>query len=254
MLYDNSFYSASMNIFCIFLCIQLYDSVLGEFDIISYVRYSRRLNIFHISKRFIVRLIVYHKHIGSMCMKIMHFNGIISKKNQSRFVVSCISLTFSALQAIFFLFLPFRFISLTRLTNCSCVFFLSPHDVIEHNFCGKVWMCGGNLEILPCSRVGHVFRKATPYSFPGGTSQIVNHNNARLVSVWLDEFADFYYSFNPGSYLSHTYYVHTCFVFSLCSKTEIHTEYILDFDDSLFCFCLFFLTICPNRISHPSQQ
>ncbi|XP_031622952.1 polypeptide N-acetylgalactosaminyltransferase 5 isoform X2 [Contarinia nasturtii] len=63
----------------------------------------------------------------------------------------------------------------------------------------RVWMCGGILEILPCSRVGHVFRKATPYSFPGGTSQIVNHNNARLVTVWLDEFADFYYSFNPGA-------------------------------------------------------
>lgn len=64
----------------------------------------------------------------------------------------------------------------------------------------QVWMCGGNLEILPCSRVGHVFRKATPYSFPGGTSQIVNHNNARLVDVWLDEWSEFYYSFNPGFY------------------------------------------------------
>lgn len=63
----------------------------------------------------------------------------------------------------------------------------------------QVWMCGGKLEILPCSRVGHVFRKATPYSFPGGTSQIVNHNNARLVDVWLDEWSEFYYSFNPGS-------------------------------------------------------
>lgn len=64
----------------------------------------------------------------------------------------------------------------------------------------KVWMCGGILEILPCSRVGHIFRKATPYSFPGGTSQIVNHNNARLVDVWLDEWSEFYYSFNPGFY------------------------------------------------------
>lgn len=59
-------------------------------------------------------------------------------------------------------------------------------------------MCGGLLEIMPCSRVGHVFRKATPYSFPGGTSQIVNHNNARLADVWLDEWSEFYYSFNPG--------------------------------------------------------
>ncbi|XP_055685223.1 polypeptide N-acetylgalactosaminyltransferase 5 isoform X1 [Lutzomyia longipalpis] len=63
----------------------------------------------------------------------------------------------------------------------------------------RVWMCGGILEIAPCSRVGHVFRKSTPYSFPGGTTQIVNHNNARLVEVWLDEWSDFYYSYNPGA-------------------------------------------------------
>lgn len=67
----------------------------------------------------------------------------------------------------------------------------------------QVWMCGGRLEILPCSRVGHVFRKATPYHFPGGTTQIVNHNNARLVDVWLDEWSEFFYSFNPGAQIKY---------------------------------------------------
>jgi hypothetical protein len=59
-------------------------------------------------------------------------------------------------------------------------------------------MCGGILEIAPCSRVGHVFRKSTPYSFPGGTTQIVNKNNARLAEVWLDGWSEFYYNINPG--------------------------------------------------------
>lgn len=50
------------------------------------------------------------------------------------------------------------------------------------------------------NKKGHVFRKSTPYSFPGGTSLIVNKNNARLVDVWLDEWKEFYYNINPGNH------------------------------------------------------
>ena len=60
-------------------------------------------------------------------------------------------------------------------------------------------MCGGLLLISTCSHVGHVFRKSTPYTFPGGTSKIVNHNNARLAEVWMDEWKDFYFSINPAA-------------------------------------------------------
>ncbi|KAF7989983.1 hypothetical protein HCN44_008657 [Aphidius gifuensis] len=63
----------------------------------------------------------------------------------------------------------------------------------------RIWMCGGSLEIATCSHVGHVFRKSTPYTFPGGTSKIVNHNNARLAEVWLDQWKYFYYNINPGA-------------------------------------------------------
>ena len=72
--------------------------------------------------------------------------------------------------------------------------------VVDHGdgFAFQVWMCGGELMIATCSHVGHVFRKSTPYTFPGGTSKIVNHNNARLAEVWLDEWKEFYFSINPG--------------------------------------------------------
>lgn len=34
----------------------------------------------------------------------------------------------------------------------------------------EVWMCGGRMEDIPCSRVGHIYRKYVPYKVPGGVS------------------------------------------------------------------------------------
>ena len=57
-------------------------------------------------------------------------------------------------------------------------------------------MCGGRVLIVTCSHVGHVFRKHSPYKWPGGGVQrIIRHNKMRTVAVWLDDaHRRFYYT------------------------------------------------------------
>lgn len=60
-------------------------------------------------------------------------------------------------------------------------------------------MCGGALEIIPCSRVGHLFRIST-YSFEGDQEFITMRNDKRLIEVWMDEFKDYIYTATPRKY------------------------------------------------------
>lgn len=50
----------------------------------------------------------------------------------------------------------------------------------------KTWMCGGKIEIIPCSRVAHVFRYKSPFNIRDST--IIN-NKRRLAAAWLDEYS-----------------------------------------------------------------
>uniref|UniRef100_A0A158Q7I8 Polypeptide N-acetylgalactosaminyltransferase n=1 Tax=Elaeophora elaphi TaxID=1147741 RepID=A0A158Q7I8_9BILA len=56
----------------------------------------------------------------------------------------------------------------------------------------KVWMCGGRLEIVPCSHVGHVFRKRSPYKWRAGVN-VLKRNSIRLAEVWMDDYKKYYY-------------------------------------------------------------
>ncbi|POI35733.1 hypothetical protein CIB84_000514 [Bambusicola thoracicus] len=59
-----------------------------------------------------------------------------------------------------------------------------------------IWMCGGRLLIIPCSRVGHIFRKRRPYGSPGGQDTMA-HNSLRLAHVWMDEYKEQYFALRP---------------------------------------------------------
>lgn len=56
----------------------------------------------------------------------------------------------------------------------------------------RIWQCGGSLECLPCSRVGHIFRSAKfwqgqVYKVPGHE---VTRNKLRTAMIWMDQYAD----------------------------------------------------------------
>lgn len=60
----------------------------------------------------------------------------------------------------------------------------------------RVWQCGGLIETLPCSRVGHIFRSFHPYSFPNN-KDTHGINTARTVEVWMDEYKRLFYMNRP---------------------------------------------------------
>lgn len=49
-------------------------------------------------------------------------------------------------------------------------------------------MCGGSVEIIACSCVGHIFRKI-PYKID---QKLAKRNTVRLAKVWMDEYADYH--------------------------------------------------------------
>ena len=54
----------------------------------------------------------------------------------------------------------------------------------------RVWTCGGGLYTLPCSRVGHVFRHAQPFTWPNASGALTVRRNAwRVAAVWMDDVA-----------------------------------------------------------------
>ncbi|CAJ0941791.1 unnamed protein product, partial [Mesorhabditis belari] len=64
----------------------------------------------------------------------------------------------------------------------------------------RVWMCGGSIEIIPCSHVGHIFRAGHPYDMTGrkGNKDVHGTNSKRLAEVWMDDYKRLFYVHRMG--------------------------------------------------------
>jgi len=65
----------------------------------------------------------------------------------------------------------------------------------------RIWQCGGSIEYIPCSRIGHMFRvnfkqfhENFPYLFPKGASHtVLLCVQVRCLEVWFDEYKKTFY-------------------------------------------------------------
>uniref|UniRef100_A0A9J8AAA4 UDP-N-acetyl-alpha-D-galactosamine:polypeptide N-acetylgalactosaminyltransferase 18a n=2 Tax=Cyprinus carpio TaxID=7962 RepID=A0A9J8AAA4_CYPCA len=55
----------------------------------------------------------------------------------------------------------------------------------------RVWLCGGSVEVMPCSRIAHIERAHKPYTEDLATH--VRRNALRVAEVWMDEFKSHVY-------------------------------------------------------------
>uniref|UniRef100_A0A914XP32 Glycosyltransferase 2-like domain-containing protein n=1 Tax=Plectus sambesii TaxID=2011161 RepID=A0A914XP32_9BILA len=60
----------------------------------------------------------------------------------------------------------------------------------------KIWQCGGRMVDAPCSRVGHIYRKFSPFP-SAGKGDFIGRNYKRVAEVWMDDYKEFIYQRRP---------------------------------------------------------
>lgn len=69
---------------------------------------------------------------------------------------------------------------------CSGVYFL---------LLWQAWLCGGSVEILPCSRVGHIYQNQEAQS--PFDQEATLRNKVRIAETWLGSFKETFYRHSP---------------------------------------------------------
>ncbi|CAM9486045.1 unnamed protein product [Phaeothamnion confervicola] len=61
----------------------------------------------------------------------------------------------------------------------------------------RVWRCGGRIDMVPCSHIGHIFKRAWPYK--EFDNSLMFRNMMRIANVWLDgDYRDTFYRTHNG--------------------------------------------------------
>uniref|UniRef100_A0A8B9SET6 Polypeptide N-acetylgalactosaminyltransferase n=1 Tax=Apteryx owenii TaxID=8824 RepID=A0A8B9SET6_APTOW len=63
----------------------------------------------------------------------------------------------------------------------------------------RTWLCGGSVEIIPCSHVGHVYRDHFPRTF--SYEEAIVRNKIRIAETWLGSFKENFYNHNTVAFL-----------------------------------------------------
>lgn len=86
-------------------------------------------------------------------------------------------------------------------------------------------MCGGAVEIVPCSRVGHYFR-FTPFAFNGDKVEVELHNNIRTAEVWMDQYKIYYDTLIQREFCDKNRFVESTFYIK---NAELNFQTVLNF-------------------------
>uniref|UniRef100_A0A8C2QKQ7 Polypeptide N-acetylgalactosaminyltransferase n=1 Tax=Cricetulus griseus TaxID=10029 RepID=A0A8C2QKQ7_CRIGR len=73
---------------------------------------------------------------------------------------------------------------------------LQGSENLEMSF--KAWLCGGSVEILPCSRVGHIYQSQD--SISRTDPEVILRNKVRIAETWLGSFKETFYRHIPEAF------------------------------------------------------